>query len=194
MDVILRAKEEWRKGLCWQCWRSINYSSSAAQMIKLRFSSSTSSHFTRQERKRLDPAYQCWVFRPTDKNLLINRDLRSERIHITDLPYHPNITFRFPNCSCVSLHITWARESRILRPLSRTWLKEYKLHKLKAFKSPIGLWKKGEVIMLWYSSQLPSVGISHHYSTRNHNGLQQFNNDCNTLPNEVGAALWCEYS
>lgn len=43
--------------------------------------------------------------------------------------------------------------------------------------------------MLWYSSQLPSVGISHHYSTLNHNGLQQFNNDCYTLPNEVGAAL-----
>lgn len=43
--------------------------------------------------------------------------------------------------------------------------------------------------MLRYSSQLPSAGISHHYSTWNHNGLQQFNNDYNTLPNEVGAAL-----
>lgn len=43
--------------------------------------------------------------------------------------------------------------------------------------------------MLQYSSQLPSVGICHHYSTLNHNGLQPFNNDCNTLPNEVGAAL-----
>lgn len=43
--------------------------------------------------------------------------------------------------------------------------------------------------MLQYSSQLPSVGISHHYSTLNHSGLQQFNNDCDTLPNEAGAAL-----
>jgi len=96
-----------------------------------------SFHFTRKEQKGLDSVYKFWAFSLTDKKQLINGDLRSEKIcSIADFPHHPNITSRFPNCSCISLHATCAGESGILRPLSRTWWKEYKLHKLKAFKAP----------------------------------------------------------
>lgn len=99
--------------------------------------------YTRKEQKGFDPAYKFWALSPADKKQLINGDLRSERISgFTDLPHHPNTTTRFPNCSCVSLHTTCARESGILRSLKCTWWKEYKLHKLKAFKSPWAYEKK----------------------------------------------------
>lgn len=126
-----------------------------------------SSHFTRKEQKGLDPAYKFWAFSLTDKKQLINGDLRSERIiSITDLPHHPNTTSRFPNCSCVFLHTTCARESGILRPLSCTWWKEYKLHKLKAFKSPIGLWKKkwGHYAPVFFSAALSGYQSSLQHS------------------------------
>lgn len=98
---------------------------------------------TRKEQKGFDPAYKFWALSPTDKKQLINGDLRSEGISsFTDLPHHPNTTTSLPNCSCVSLHTACARESGILRPLKCTWWKEYKLQKLKAFKTPWAYEKK----------------------------------------------------